>query len=920
MSVIHSTLPSRPSEPLARGRSRKDFWIALLVWALCLLVYNANMRLIGAGDTYPARYLPFGIWRHHTLLLDPIATITAQGRKIGVPPGQKHPPDEWRFKAYWIQWSTNGHLVSLYPVTIPVLLAPLYVPAVYYLHATAGGQSQLDRAARVMEKLLASLLAASSAALLYLLLRRRAERRLALLLTFAYAFGTTTWMIGSQALWQHGMTELLIVCMLIAVTGPRTSPAVVAAGLSAGLIVSNRPPDSILAAAIGLYGLWWAGRKAPLLVASTLVPVLLLVAYNLGIAGHWAGGYGLVGKKTFFDYNPVSGVLGLLVSPARGLFVYSPFLLFVPLLACRIWRDRNSRFLSLAMGAAILLQIAVYAKTDWRQGAVWGPRWLTSVLPMLVWMLPPVFRGLRRTGWVLFIAACLAGVAIEVVGAFWYTGTSDAAINAVPAGRDAMRAAWDPRNSPFLVELRHPAAAAELTTEVRGSLDIARTSDGQPLVSANLKDIDLEGWAMANGRTPFAVIIMLDGHVVAVASDFFLRPDVTKTLGVPFASGWRLRLPARAIGPGDHLLAVFVQSVEKGELFFLVDRKFTVAEPAAPAPAATAAYGLSAGTISASAQQAAAFIASHQQSTGYWLTAFTGVSSYTGPRPELNIFLNTVMTDLLAPIAEEAQLGESLRRVRRFLSAQIEQGGLVRYHGRPDSPAIGTLGCAITPDSDDTSLVWRIAPGGDRKELAAALATLRKYRTPEGLYRTWLAPRNRYQCIDPGADPNPADVGIQMHVFMLLAQEDPPAARALCTALNAQVNNEKIWVYYRIAPLLPILRQADLYHAGCPINLPSSSLSHVAHGQEAWIAAARWLQSLSTGDGPRPAQSEVAGLLEKLSSDGFASLRQSPPLLYHNDLTASVPRFYWSEDIGYALWLRLYFDNMRAPERAGTAQ
>jgi hypothetical protein len=31
-----------------------------------------------------------------------------------------------------------------------------------------------------------------------------------------------------------------------------------------------------------------------------------------------------------------------------------------------------------------------------------------------------------------------------------------------------------------------------------------------------------------------------------------------------------------------------------------------------------------------------------------------------------------------------------------------------------------------------------------------------------------------------------------------------------------------------------------------------------------------------------------------------------PPLLYHNDLSASVKRFYWSEDVGYALWLRLY--------------
>jgi hypothetical protein len=42
-----------------------------------------------------------------------------------------------------------------------------------------------------------------------------------------------------------------------------------------------------------------------------------------------------------------------------------------------------------------------------------------------------------------------------------------------------------------------------------------------------------------------------------------------------------------------------------------------------------------------------------------------------------------------------------------------------------------------------------------------------------------------------------------------------------------------------------------------------------------------------------------------VAADDFVVIRRSPPLLYHNDLTATVPRYYWSEDVGYALWLRL---------------
>jgi len=54
---------------------------------------------------------------------------------------------------------------------------------------------------------------------------------------------------------------------------------------------------------------------------------------------------------------------------------------------------------------------------------------------------------------------------------------------------------------------------------------------------------------------------------------------------------------------------------------------------------------------------------------------------------------------------------------------------------------------------------------------------------------------------------------------------------------------------------------------------------------------------------------QIETVLRQLAEDDFALLRKNPPLLYHNDLTASVPRYYWSEDVGYALWLRLYYEH-----------
>jgi hypothetical protein len=141
-----------------------------------------------------------------------------------------------------------------------------------------------------------------------------------------------------------------------------------------------------------------------------------------------------------------------------------------------------------------------------------------------------------------------------------------------------------------------------------------------------------------------------------------------------------------------------------------------------------------------------------------------------------------------------------------------------------------------------------------------------------------------------------------MHVLLLLAKVQPPAARALCAALRPVVDQDRVWVYYRRTPLVPILRLADLQRAGCKLELPESRLRTTVPGQEIWVSLVRLLVRT-------PADAaEIQSVLRQLAQDDFALLRNSPPLLYHNDLTATTPRYYWSEDAGYALWLRLYYE------------
>ena len=894
----------------ATGRSlagaRRDLRASFIIGLCCMIVYNANGRAISAGDAFPARYLPFAIWGHGTVRLDPIATVTGQGR---LRPGSRYEPGSSP-RAFWMVDRPGGHLVSLYPVVLPVLLSPVYLPAVAYVHYQGWTDQRVDQIARLMEKLTASLVAALSASLLYLVLRRRASTSTATMLTVAYAFGTATWVISSQALWQHGMAQLLIVAVMLLLTAPCTVPRAVAAGFLCGLIAGNRPADVVLAAALGVYALFWAGRRTALFGVAASVPILLVLFYNVSVVGAAGGAYAVVGRvNLFFGYDIGSGIAGLLFSPTRGLFVFSPFLLFLALAFRHLPRDRAERGLTLAMIAGVIGQVLLYSKVDWRAGVSWGPRFLTDMLPLLIWLVVPVVVALGRRGRACFVTLVALAIAIEAVGAFAYTGHTDGPIYAVASGPDRLRAAWDWRNAPFVAPLSQGLPPPELLRTIRGRIDVIEVDGRATDTIVAGQDVLAVGWALVGGATPMKVGITIDGRETTTVASFFERTDVRDVFPGTGPAGWRIPLKTAGLAPGEHQLSLYVWMSENLDGYFLGGRTLTVrSEEESIAPSVTAPQAATAAShawnLDASVKTAAARIREHQPPPGYWLTAFTNATRFEQPHDEMNTYVTSLLVDLLAPL-EAAGLGDSVQRARRHLTAQIERSGLVRYHGLPDGAGMGTLGCPITPDTDDTALVWRLAPAPDRQRLSAALATIDAYRTSDGLYRTWLAPRAEYQCIDPGSDPNPPDVAIQMHLLQLLLLERPTAGRALCDALRRQIGEDRIWVYYALSPLVAILRTSDLERAGCPLQLPASRMQTTVPGQEIWVSLVRLLSRATRPGGVRPDAAEVTTVLRQLAAEDFALARRTPPLLYHNDLTASVPRYYWSEDVGYALWLRL---------------
>ncbi|HYF61434.1 MAG TPA: hypothetical protein VD886_01385, partial [Herpetosiphonaceae bacterium] len=835
-----------PASRTAIPARLKPLLVPLLLGLVCFCVYNANLRQIGAGDTLAARYQPLLLWHEGTLGFDANARLVAHGHPIGKErsplAGADGPITYLEPSAYWMVRTHEERLASLYPVVTPLLVAPLYVPAVIWLDAHGWEQPQVDRVAELMEKISASLLAAFASVLMYLVLRREGNRW-SLPLALAFAFGTNTWMISSQALWQHGAGELLIALALLLVTAPASPGRTALLGAVCVGMAANRPPDALIAGALILYAGWSRRRDLGWLLAGTAVPLAALLFYNLSFIGHIAGGYGLEMPRDSHSFFQLgwSGVPGLLVSPTRGLLVFTPFLAFVPAGLIRRLRSPDTRWLAALLGGAVAAQVLVYSQVDWRAGVSWGPRWLTNMLPILVWMLAPaplVLRPLARGALILTMAA---SVAVQAIGAFWYTKTSDERLF---AGNPApMSAAWDIGNIPFLTELRHPPARSELACTARSSIDrIGWTlfPDSETAHEVGPGTV-LEGWALACGRTPAQVVLLIDGIVIGSTIDFLPREDVNAAMGADAPSGWRVAANLLGVAPGERVLQLAVRIEPKSDIRIVSEQRVSVLEqppevvlePESPAAATD---------LEAMAARAAALVRERQSEHGFWITSFTHGHQYEAPQQEMNTFLTGLLADLLAPIADRHGLDQAVVRAGQHLAAQIESTGLVRYHGLPDGPTIGTLGCVITPDADDTALAWRIAgPGADDPRRQPMLAELARYRDAKGFYRTWLAAQAQYQCLDPGKDPNPTDIVIQMHVYLMLRTLDQPAAQELCAALQRSFGDTNVWVYYAQAPLVPYLRSAELRQFGCPIPLPTERLAHPAAGQELWGEAVRLL-------------------------------------------------------------------------------
>jgi hypothetical protein len=411
-----------------------------------LVLYNANVRETSSQDTVPARVLPHEVLRHGRLDLDRLFREWPAGTPL----------------PFYVQ-RVDGHYRSSYPVVPALLAVPVYAAPV--LLGAGDGWVVLN----ALSKLAASLFAALSVAFVYLAARQLAHRLAAgeasaLATAVVYAVATPTWAVSSQGLWGHGPAQLGLAVALWALLRAETSRwGAPLAGLGAGLMVASRPSTAPVAAVLALCGVWRLGRGGLPFVAALGAVGALVSVHNMATFGSLQGGYAEL-HRTHAEHHGVAsawsasvgeGLLGVLVSPSRGLFVYSPVLLF-PVGGFLGWIARRRGGLLACAAAASAAGIGTIAMFSvWWGGHSFGPRLLTDILPALVLGMVPAWPGVWRPGprrW-LFGAAFAASVLIEIVGAVSFPSRRDVEWNMTPKDVDwAHERLWDWRD-PQLVRL-----------------------------------------------------------------------------------------------------------------------------------------------------------------------------------------------------------------------------------------------------------------------------------------------------------------------------------------------------------------------------------------------------------------------------------------------------------------------------------
>lgn len=442
----------RDYDPGMPAPDRRDRWTAVALCILCGFLYlKSPVRAF--GDSFYSLLLSESLLTRGSFRLDPFFQLPLEpDRHPGVQRGEELP--------YQIA-THDGHLYYDFPPGSSLLSIPVVAIGrlAGYSTITPDGTYDMEAEKEVQQRL-AALLGAVTVAILFLAARRRLSWRISMLIGIGTALATPIWSTTSRALWSH--TWLVVLMALVVAELLRRDPEEqplrpIFLGTLLGWAYWVRPTAAIPILLVTLWVAMRQRRRLPAMLATMVLWFGLLVVWSLSHFGTVLPPYFSATRLAWQRLG--EALAGNLISPARGVLVYTPVLLFVGWLLARYRRQiRRPDLAALGCGVVTLHWLTISAYPHWWGGYSYGPRLMTDLVPWLAMLTVlgleargrtvPAPGKRRRIEGAIGIALLLASVGMHAVGGL---SRASGRWNAHPVDVDRMpQRVWDWSDPQFL--------------------------------------------------------------------------------------------------------------------------------------------------------------------------------------------------------------------------------------------------------------------------------------------------------------------------------------------------------------------------------------------------------------------------------------------------------------------------------------
>jgi hypothetical protein len=450
---------------------------------------------------------------------------------------------------------TGGRVLNLFPSGTAFVALPHAALALL-----GSGERVTPELVERREKHAAALITVAAVALLWAAARRWGDGA-ALGAAAVFALATPVPASAAQALWSFTGEIFCFALALYLALRPRPLPAW--AGVAAGAAFACRPTALAGAAAIG-FALLATDRRGATRFAAGLGGTLAAVcAIQFALYGHPLGAYGATNTaQGAFNPDFAGGLAGVLASPGRGLLVFCPWVLLLPLgLTIRKRSDGGLSAWTLAsLAAAAGTVLFAASHVQWWGGWSLGPRLAAEAAPFLALASVPLFRRARRP----LRAAFFFLVAFAAVTQLLLAYSPRAWVwDAEVLDRIGPRALWRWKDGAFAaawgapIRLDSPPPESTSGPELTGSID--EPAEGA-LVSGPLR---VRGWARIPGED-LAASVWLDREArTPVSVSRFARADVgaaLPALGDCASAGYEFSFDFATGDTGRHEILVVFRS------------------------------------------------------------------------------------------------------------------------------------------------------------------------------------------------------------------------------------------------------------------------------------------------------------------------------------------------------------------------